>query len=743
VAIQNQLSKAKCKLKDQYLKLKQRMRQADPGFLALKRSFKTFIAIMLSLAIFWETPGMAMFSAIAAMLFSRSQVGFTIGERRFTMLLTGVVMALIVFPISWFAQNDYTAVGFVFLASFVAFFLIGNRVLPDFPVVSVLGLSVVTMAFSSNFQSALRFSGMFLIILMLVFTLHFILWPTRPRKRLRLQLLQIAEKIKDYQTAITAHYADAETGMRLTQEKSDDVRKSLGDFGRLWSLFGVKAASGQITEAHYQHIYQNLGKIYDELLLLWQFRVGVWDSTIFKEKIISEPRLSVFFQKLTDRNHPDLIKPSDVEMAHIKNEIRHLAKAGREAFEKHYHTESHSDWVAVINTLQSMEALLQGMDDDAAVEEIHAAFSPGKTVRDFISRLFGAPEWLNISNAGFRLGMRSALIIGSVMAFSEFLEPEYGYWPVLFAVLLIRPNLGISIKVGRERLLGTIAGAMVALPLIMLFPPLSPFVIATILISTLLMLWFINLNLMLPMVAALTFMVLGVFNILEPENSSLVWLRILYTLAIAGYVVLVSAVLWPEKARRRFAFTLAEAIGQEREFFRTIIKRVTATDVDNFSGQRKQLIRDKINQLNEVIDATRNEILQENVIVHGLNIRSFIMRLLNTLQAMETASRPCAFSGDFEPLKAYLNEFADTIDKAFEVLIDALKNRTSVGGFPDVRASFEKLRKQYKLVKYHSGDTGQNISRYWVNSTFIWNFRSLIFEMEAIKNEIELKMKEA
>jgi uncharacterized membrane protein YccC len=720
------------------------LQQVDPDFLALKRSFKTFTAVLISLVIFWETPGMAMFSAIAAMLFSRSQVGFTIEERRFSMLLTGLIMALIVFPISWFAQNEFAAVGFVFLASFAAFLLIGNRVLPDFPVVTILGMSVVTMAFSTTLASALHFSGMFFIVLLLVFTLHFIFWPTRPRRRLRLQLLMISQKIEDYYKAVRAPYSDVETGMRFTQDKSDALRKSLGDFGRLWGLFGVKTQAVHSIETRYLHIYQSLQKIYDELLLLWQFRVGVWDSAVFKEKIISEPRLAEIFRKLIDRSHPDLLKPSDVEMAGIHHEIQILAKSFRDDFRADYNTGTHSDWVAVINMVQSMEALIQHFDDEnTAVEVMADKLSPKKKVQDFFRSLSDVPKWLTVSNAGFRLGLRSSLIIGSVMAFAEFLEPKYGYWPVLFAVLLIRPNLGISIKVGKERLLGTVVGAIVALPFTMLLPTLSPFFIAAILIAALLMIWFINLNRMLLMVAALTFMVLGVFNILEPENINLVWLRILYTLSIVGYVVFFSATLWPEKARRRFALTLAEAIRLEREFFRTIINRVTENSADNFSGQKKQQIRDKINQLNEVIDATRNEILQETVIIHGLNIRSVIMRLLNTLQAQETASRPCTFTGDFEPLKAHLKVFAEDVDAAFESLAIALQSRNDVKNFPDLKQSFGDLRTHYKTLKYHSGKPEDKISRFWVNSTFIWNFRPMIFELEAIKKEIELKMKES
>ena len=55
-------------LKIQSLHIVHLLHNYDPGFLALKRSSKTVVAILAAVAIFYDDPRLAMFSAISAML---------------------------------------------------------------------------------------------------------------------------------------------------------------------------------------------------------------------------------------------------------------------------------------------------------------------------------------------------------------------------------------------------------------------------------------------------------------------------------------------------------------------------------------------------------------------------------------------------------------------------------------------------------------------------------------------------
>lgn len=93
----------------------------DPGLLAAKRSLKTFLAILISLLIYHHQPKMALLAVIAAMLFSRSQTGTTIRERKFTMLLTGFLMTALSVPVSLISADTALSVVFVTVGAFFVF----------------------------------------------------------------------------------------------------------------------------------------------------------------------------------------------------------------------------------------------------------------------------------------------------------------------------------------------------------------------------------------------------------------------------------------------------------------------------------------------------------------------------------------------------------------------------------------------------------------------------------------------
>lgn len=715
----------------------------DPGHLALKRSFKTFLAALISMAIFYKTPGMAMFAAIASMLFSRSQAGFTIQERRFTMLATGLTMTVLAVPVAVASQNQWVSLAYVSVAAFVVFFLIGNRVVPDFPVVSILALSVVEMAFAHDVKSGLLFAGMFVLNLTLVYTLHFIIWPTRPRNRIKKQIEITTKHLLDYHTAVKLDYPDAETGMLNTHDMSDRVRQSIGDFRRLWQLFRLETKNQSITEARYLNINTGLERIFEYLILLWQFRVSVWESDIFREKILHSNRLDHIIGYLFHRHSPTLIRPSQVKLQKMQEEINSTFREYQDQIKAQYSPENHAEWVSVINALKALETLVTDLGTPAGDNLIEPqGFSVSGKFKSFFKKLSAALPNLHPGNLAFRLAVRSMLIIGGTMAWSVFWQPDYGYWLVLFAVLLIRPNLGISIKVGKERVTGTVAGSILALGFIAITPAGSFVYLAFLLLNAFLMLWFININRMVPMVTFMTILIVGVFYLLYPDDGNLVWLRISYTAAIVLLVIVASFLIWPEKARKQFAQSLAGALELEKQFFAKTIDAVVDSNAPKVSAAEKQEIRNQIQRLNDTIQATKNEVLQERVIVHGMNIRSYIMRLMNTLQTLESISRGCSFSTGEKPLTKELQAFNTNVQKAFDALILALKTRNDVEEFPELRPAFEELRMQFRTMKYAQGEVSDNISQLWKNSTLIWIFKPLTLELEGIRKEINLKMKE-
>ncbi|NCA86486.1 MAG: hypothetical protein EOM83_13095 [Clostridia bacterium] len=711
----------------------------DPGFLALRRSIKTFIAILVSTAIFWDEPRMAMLAAVSALLFSRSQAGNTIRERRFTMLTTGLLMALLAVPVSVISQHPLGALIFLVLFAALLFYLIGNGIVPDFPAVTLIGVSVVTMAFSHTVASGVRFAGIYLLTTLLVFTMHFVIWPTRPRKRLELQLIIIRRALKVYAESVMADYPSLEAGIDTTHQQSDRIRKSIGDFNRLWQLFRMAAPAADSPEARLHQQMDRLRRVHEYLLLLWQFRANAFDHSFYHTNILHNERLRAIHQWLIKTAEGTNEKPQQQAETYLQ---------GMEALMDHYQHTGHEtvpghELMPVMNTLKALQTVIADITHEQETGYVPInAFSVKKKMQSFFMKTRQAFSEFGWQQPAAQFALRAAIIIGLVKAYTLYFHADFGYWLVLFAVLLIRPNLGISIKAGRERLAGTLAGGALAFVFILIIPASSSLFYVALMVSIFLMIWFANLDRMVPMVTALTFMIVGLFYLISPDGDELVWMRMIYTAVIVLLVIAGSFLLWPLRARSTLAASLGAVLEAEQTYFNSILIATGNEDQQAVTGL-KQHIRDKLLQLDKNMEAARHEVLQQRAVGRAINVRRYLLRLLNTLHALEVIAHNQASRCDVSLIDLELKTFTIAANKAFVSMNQALQQRTSVKDFPSLQAPFNALLSRFREIKpaNDSGDYG-SLPNLWNLSALVINLKPLMLELEGIREEIDQRMKE-
>jgi uncharacterized membrane protein YccC len=719
------------------------IQQYDPKFLALKRSLKTFLAILISLAIFYDNPRMAMFAAITSLLISKSQTGITLKDRKFSLLSTGILLALLSVPVSIISPHASLSLIFIFVAAFVTFFLIGLRVVPDFPAIVVLSVMVVEMAFSHSVSSGIQFAGLFLLSTALVFTIHFIVLPTRPKVRLKTQLEMILKSLENYFEDVSADYPNLESGIAATQISAARARKAISEYKRLWQLLGLKSDNMVQSHSRFPEIAHGLEELFEYILLIWQFRARTWNSEKFKEFILLNKEFKSVIRQLMYHYHPDLLKPSDNEKAKIQNKLQELNKKYLTVYREEKDANVAKEWVAIFNTLHSLLALTGSMD--ATIREAKTAKETtiGIRLKGFLEGLGQSIGKIRFSNPAFRFGLRSAIIVGAAMAYFVFFEPLHGFWLVLFSILLIRPNLGVSIKAGRDRLIGTLVGCLAGFAIVSFVPAGTLAFYIIIMLSVFFMIWFTNLDKFILMIAALTILIITLFSLIYPSEGGIAWLRLAYTAAIVIFVIFISFLLWPEKARKKFALALADTIENEKQYFLSIIGILLNNSFGKDVEKRKNNLAHQLTNLDEIIDATKNEILQVKVIHHGINIHSYIYRLRNTLHSLEFSSMACSRETRFPELENELQNFANHSEEAFNSLIKALQTLERASGFPNLREDFLKVRDSFRAIRGVPDPEKDEITQLWNISTFIWNLKPLILELEGIKAEIELKMDES
>jgi len=717
------------------------LNETDPGFLAAKRSLKTFAAVILPLFIFYNEPKFALLAVISALLFSRSQYGSTIEERKFTLLLTGAVMTLIAVPISFIGDNEVVSVIFVFLFAFAVFFLIGLKIVPDFPAIVILSVSVVEMAFSNSLETGLKYSGMFAMVTALVYVLHFWVFPTKPRRRLQLQTRFMITGLEKYLSSVTNDYPDLETAIAETQKSSYALRKSINEFRRLWQLFHIQTTSEESDEGRLMKLSLSIEKIYENLVMIWQLRAGVWDSPLFNRLIINEPKLLSVLQHLTGMLHPERCGERKNELDQWLNDIVKIQENYLAMFHQQQSEASREEWVAVFNALGVLQDLLNELKIFRPEANIEIPeFSAKKKTAGFLRSLSGITASLNMSNPAFRFGLRSAIIVGTSQAFFRFFEPEFGYWLVLFAVLLIRPNLGISIRTGLERFWGTIAGGLVAFAFLSLVQPEGILFYATLLIAAFLMIWMANLNKPFYMVIALTFLIICVFSLLYAQHERLIVLRIIYTTGVVVMVIALSSLLWPEKARKNLALALATSLEKEKIYFNLILKSLTGDDLEKEKMALKSGIDQQFKKMDDLMEAAKNEVVQVKTLTHGIKIRIYIKRLNHTLRSMDLNAEKGSLGDDAKELVLDISTYAEKINRAFDSVISALQNLSYPADFPELEKELDEIILLLRKIRKDGSTENHEMIYLWRNSAFVWNFRPLIKELEGIKTEIELKM---
>lgn len=724
-------------------KLLNYFQRLDPGFPALKRSLKTFAAIVIVLVIYRNDPRMAIFAAITALLVSRSQTGITLGERRFTLLITGLLLTILSVPVSMISANNLFSVVFITVFAFFTFFLMGLKMVPDFPAIVVLSVSVVEMAFSHSVRSGIDFLGLYLLVTALVFVVHFILFPTRPLLRLQSKTAIISKHLQQHFHLLFSDFHSLEEAIPIIHKSNDALKNNIRDFRRLWQLFNVSATDDSAETSGFLKSVTYYEKIHGYLILIWQYRAASFASPVYRRFVLEQPLIQLFTKQITEMNVGSITESSKSHIVSLMEKLSNLENDYSAIYEKSGTVETTEEWLAVFSTIRALLAMANEVLMIAPeMRETGFSFSVKQKTIGFFTMLRSIPEKIGFQNPAFRFGLRSAFIIGSTMAVYRFFNISYGYWLVLFAVLLIRPNVGISVKTGLQRLTGTLIGSILAFLILMAAEPETWLFYLIVILNLFFMIWFTNLDKHIPMVVSLTFLIIALFSIIYPGEGDLAFLRIVYTAGIVVAVVFLTSVIWPDRARLRLGEALSTALSLEKSYFRLILRNYSQkTEQVADIIQVKQQIETQINHARQLFEAAKHEVLRPGMLQHGRHILVYIQRIFNSLHSLDKSVMMCHSSITMPEKDDQITLFAENIEKAFDVVATAIVTYGLPEGYPSLVEKYNELTSSLHLLvnENHEKKTG---ARFLLQNTyFFWNLKPLILELEGIKHEILMKMK--
>jgi hypothetical protein len=192
----------------------------------------------------------------------------------------------------------------------------------------------------------------------------------------------------------------------------------------------------------------------------------------------------------------------------------------------------------------------------------------------------------------------------------------------------------------------------------------------------------------------------------------------------------------------KFADAIADGLLLQKAYFEEIMLMISGDlSHDNIQKTKKE-IELHIIKTQEFYEGAKNEVWQAKTLNHGFKIKMYIQRILNTLHAMELAAGNFESKVDFKGFNNEVVTLSVNIYKAFDILSEAIRQRTLPIGFPELSASFDQLCHDFGKDFIRTDFDNEAFKNIWNHSVFLWNLKPLILELEGIRDEIVLKMNE-
>ncbi len=219
-----------------------------------------------------------------------------------------------------------------------------------------------------------------------------------------------------------------------------------------------------------------------------------------------------------------------------------------------------------VQKIEKIERLLGNEDQQ------ETNFAKKDDILGFITRQEFDPkillENLNLKSAIFKHSLRIALVVMVGYAIGAYFSVQNAYWILLTIVVIMRPNYGLTKTRSKQRTLGTLIGAAIAVGIVLITQNLTLYVILAI-ISLVLAFATVQRNYKTSAVFV-TLSVVFVYALLEPNVLDVIQFRVVDTLIGAGLATLGNLILWPSWEFFGIKSVIIESIEANKKYFREV-----------------------------------------------------------------------------------------------------------------------------------------------------------------------------
>ncbi|MBV1752725.1 MAG: FUSC family protein [Desulfarculus sp.] len=436
-----------------------------PALLVARRSLKIMAAMVLSLLILQPWPHLMTWGPLSAFLLSQVPPGLPLAARRKAMLVLTLATALLM-PLATLAADGVALpTVFVILATFAAFW--GAALGPAYGACGLWALLLVVVALGkpAPLDEGLGRAAAVALGGGLCWCFQFLVLPIRPRQIYSAALGLALDYLDQLWSLLEEAYPKGDVDpKRLEKLKSQALTAlhRLRDIPQFLELPTAKlGGSSQAVLA----LGLDLVRVYENLLALWQVRQLASDWPLFQTRqgqILQGLALAhELLRELRQAQAGSTQRPDPSAVIHgLKQQVDDLRQQALENEDKR----SVGDYVAVTNSLAALVSLARDLGraegQRRALELLQLPAQGRAAPSEFRTRL---RQELRLDSPILRSSLQASVAAGVGMVLIKTRNLHNGYWVVLFALLVVKPDLGTTLAMGKRRVIGTVLGAAAAI----------------------------------------------------------------------------------------------------------------------------------------------------------------------------------------------------------------------------------------------------------------------------------------
>ncbi|WP_414652539.1 FUSC family protein [Gelidibacter sp.] len=216
----------------------------------------------------------------------------------------------------------------------------------------------------------------------------------------------------------------------------------------------------------------------------------------------------------------------------------------------------------IFDEISAIRRVMANVEDASKVSLKRQNTSQFLTLQEYrLNVIFQNFSW---NSTLFRHALRFTVAIIFAFTLGTLLDIRNTYWILLTIIVIMRPNYGLTKERSKDRIIGTLIGAAIAIGIVLLTQ--NVIIYATLAIISLTLAFSLIQQNFKSAAALITINIIFVYSLINPDAFQVIQYRVIDTIIGAGIAVIANYTLWPSWEASNLKNVLVDALKKNRNY---------------------------------------------------------------------------------------------------------------------------------------------------------------------------------